>query len=231
MWFVWGGCAIAAFALTASTQCRAEGLKPPEALDRYLTAQRSEQPECSDSVFSIQIDAWLPRLKKRGSMSGFQRIVRPGEIVYRGLQFTGDNIIKTHVIARFLARETNPPGKSGDTAVSPQNYIFAFDRVADYNGRSAYVFLVKPHRKRAGLFRGELWLDAYTAAPLRLWGDLVKSPSIFVSSFRFVQDYQGISGCTQPLRLLLTSRTRLAGTVEMTVWLHVVSDSAAAATQ
>jgi hypothetical protein len=58
----------------------------------------------------------------------------------------------------------------------------------DYNGLAAYVFLLKPRRRQAGLFRGELWVAADTAPPLRLWGDLERSSSIFIRSFRLVQD-------------------------------------------
>ena len=89
------------------------------------------------------------------------------------------------------------------------------------------MFRVKPVRKRKGLFKGELWLDANTADPLRLWGDLVQSPSIFVRQFRFVQDYQRLGDCSQPLRLLLTVDTRIVGEVEMAVWLHPVDSQSA----
>src|SRR5258708_21333174 len=85
-------------------------------------------------------------------------------------------------------------------------------------------------RKRVGLFKGELWLEATTAAPLRLWGDFVKSPSIFVRNFRFVQDYQRVGHCFQPRRLLLTVETRIVGKAEMAVWLDPVDDHSAAAT-
>ena len=199
-------------------------LKPPEALDRYLAQQRSGQPACPDSLFAVQIDASLPALKRRATMTGFKRIVRPGQIVYHGLRFTGDNVVKTQVITRFLARETKPPQPAGNVSVTPQNYSFEFEKVSEYNGLAAYVFLLKPRRKGAGLFRGELWLDAETAAPLRLWGDLVTSPSIFVRSVRFVQDYQTVRACSEPLRVLLTAQTRIAGAAEMTVWLHPASE-------
>jgi hypothetical protein len=205
--------------------CWAQALEPPEALERYLAEQGYQQSGCSDSVFSTQIDASLPALKKHGAMTSFKRIIQPGQVVYRGLHFTDDNLVKTQVIARFLAHETNPPRPPGDISVTPLNYSFTFKEVADYNGSTAYVFLLKPHRKRARLFRGELWLDAETAAPLRMWGDLVKSPSIFIRSFRFVQDYQTVAGCASPLRLLLTARTRIAGPAEMTEWLHPASDT------
>ena len=201
--------------------CSGQPLTPAEALDRYL-ASRDQRPACSDSVFKVQIDALMPALRKQGSMSGLKLVSYTGQVVYRGLRFNGDKLVKTAVIARFLAHETNPAERTGDVAVSLQNYWFTYDRTRDYNGLTAYVFLLKPRRKRAGLFRGELWLTADTAVPLRLWGDLVKSPSIFIRSARLVQDYQTVGGCSQPLRLLLTAHTRIAGTVEMVIWLQPV---------
>ena len=212
----------------AATLCVAGPIKPAEALERYLAgAQR--QADCSGSVYSVNIDASMPALRKRGSMTGSKWIIRPGQAVYRGLHFSGDNFIKTQVIARFLARDSNSPAPVGDTGVTPLNYTFRFDRASGYNGLEAYVYLVKPRHKRTGLLRGELWLDAETAAPLRLWGDVVKSPSILIRSLRFVEDYQPPQLCIAPLRLLLMARTRIAGTVEMTVWLHPVSCGSEAA--
>jgi hypothetical protein len=222
-------CLAAAFAVLAPILGWGQSLKPPEALDRYLAEQRNEQPACSDSELAVEIDASLPALKKHASMTGFKRVVRPGQIVYRGLRFTGDNVVKTQVIARFLSHEAKPQQQGGDIGVTPKNYTFQFERASEYNGLTAYVFLLKPRRKRTGLFRGELWLDAQTAAPLRIWGDLVKSPSLFVRNIRFVQDYQTVRACSEPLRLLLTAQTRIAGSAEMTVWLHPASDETEAA--
>ena len=226
MWFVCSRtCALAALALIAPALCSAEPLTPSEALDRYLERGRQEQAQCFESDYVVQIDASVPALKKRGSMTGFKRMIQPGHAVYRGLRFTGDNLVKTQVIARFLTHETNSPEQAGDISVSRLNYGFAFDKAADYNGQMAYVFVLRPRHKRAGLFRGELWVSADTATQLRLWGDLVKSPSIVIRSFRFVEDYQTFHGCNEPLRSLLTARTRIAGTVEMTVWQHPASDN------
>ena len=216
---------VAATALILSaTLCSAGTLTPAEALDRYLARERSDQTTCSTSVFAVQIDASLPALNRHGSMSGFKRIIQPGHAVYRGVRFTGDRLVKTQVIARFLAHETSPAEQSRDDSLTRLNYIFTFHGVSDYNGIAADVFLVKPRRKRTGVFQGELWLNAETAEPLRLWGDLVKSPSILVRSFRFVQDYQAVAGCTEPLRLLVTARTRIAGTAEIAVWLRPALD-------
>jgi hypothetical protein len=208
----------------------AQPLAPPEALDRYLARSRDRQPGCSDLEFAVQIDASLPKLKKQGSMRGFKLVSRAGQIVYRGLRFTGDNLVKTNVIARFLANDSEPRERAADTALTRQNYSFVYERTSGYNGLIAYVFRLKPKRKRVGLFKGELWLEANTAAPLRLWGDLVRSPSIFVRSFRLVQDYQSLNECFWPLRLLLTVQTRLVGQADMAVWLRPVDGEQATGT-
>ncbi|MFY9643467.1 MAG: hypothetical protein WAK07_21575, partial [Rhodomicrobium sp.] len=68
--------------------CSGEPLTPGEALDRYL-ASRDQQPACSDSVFNVQIDASMPALRKQGSMSGLKLVSYTGQIVYRGIRFTG----------------------------------------------------------------------------------------------------------------------------------------------
>ncbi len=210
--------------------CFSQSLTPGEAIDQYLTRSSDRLPGCSDWVFAVQIDASLPKLKKQGSMSGVKVISRTGQIGYKGLRFTGDNLVKTAVIARFLSNDENPYEPAAETGVTRQNYSFSYQRTSDYNGLTAYVFRLNPKRKRVGLFKGELWLDANAAAPLRLWGDFVKSPSLLVRNFRLVQDYQSIGDCSQPLRLLLTVETRIAGTVEMAVWLRPVDDQPAAAT-
>ena len=209
--------------------CSSQSLTPNEAVDRYLTVSRDPQPGCSDGMFAVQIDASLPNLEKQGSMSGLRVVSRTGKTVYSGLKFTGDNLVKTAVIARFLANDVKPPERVVGTAVTRQNYSFAYIRTSEYNGTVAYVFRLTPMRKRTGLFGGELWLDAATAAPLRLWGDFVKSPSLFVRKIRFVQDYQRIGHCFQPLRLLITAETRIAGKAEMGIWLHPIDSESAAA--
>jgi len=209
--------------------CPAQSLTASEALDRYLARSRDQQPGCSGLAFIVQIDASLPKLRKQGSMRGLKVVSQTGRIVYRDLRFTGDNFIKTSVIARFLAHDAKPPEAVAGTGVTREDYSFLYDRTSTYNGLVAYVFRLKPMQKRVGLFEGELWLDATTAAPLRLWGDFVKSPSSFVRTFRFVQDYQRIGQCFQALRLLLTVETRITGTVEMAVWLHPVDSQSATA--
>ena len=208
---------LAAVAVAAS--CCAQALTPAEALDRYL-ASSTGQRACTDFISAVQIDASIPKLRKQGRMTGLKRVSGSGQVIYRSLQFTGDRVIRTAVIARFLARDAKPAANMEDAPLSRRSYRVTYEKSADYNGVTAYVYHVNPRRKSAGVFRGELWLAADTAAPLRLWGDLVKSPSMLIRGFRFVQDYRMGGTCPQPLRLLLTVRTRIVGTVEVAVWLY-----------
>src|SRR5580704_2194510 len=134
--------------------CTAQPLTASEALDRYLARSRDGQSECSGLVLAVQIDASLPHLKKQGTMSGFRQVSGTGRIAYRDLQFTGDNVIKTHVIARFIANDTAPPEGKASANVTRENYSFVFESTSDYNGLSAFVFRLQPRRKRAGFFQG-----------------------------------------------------------------------------
>ena len=91
--------------------CSAQQLTPAEALDRYLAKAGGPQPASSDSVFTVQIDASIPTLHRQGSMTGLKLVSYTGQVVYRGLRFTGDKLVKTAVIARFLSNDT----ESGST--------------------------------------------------------------------------------------------------------------------
>ncbi len=219
---------ILAFTALLAYAGSAQALTPADALDRYLASSRGPHDRCDGLTFTIQIDASLPKLKKHASMSGVKLLSQTGKIAYHGLQFTGDKLVKTDVIARFLAQDSGVDKPAGDAAVTRQNYAFEYTKTSDYNGLRAFVFHLKPKRKRTGLFEGELWLDSTTAVPLRLWGDLVKSPSIFIRNFRFVEDYQDQNQCFQPSRLLLTADTRIAGLMEMSVWERFVKNEPAA---
>ncbi len=177
----------------------------------------------------IQIEASLPKLKKQGTMHGLKVISTSGLVAYKFLRFTGDKLVKTDVIARFLTAEVHPPEHLGNVAINRDNYKFQFLRSADYQGHQAYIFQLRPRKKREGLFRGELWLSAETAAPLREAGEMAKSPSIFIQRLRFVRDYTvpdvEHASCSPPQRTSITVQTRLVGDAEMVVWQRPVAET------
>src|SRR4029077_6687434 len=99
------------------------GITPDEAIGRYLTESRNRPRECSDWALAVQIDASLPKLKKHGSMSGLKVVSQMGQTVYRGLRFTGDSLVKTAAIARFLANDATPDREAGHRCNTPELFI------------------------------------------------------------------------------------------------------------
>jgi len=190
-------------------------------LDRYL-AHVPTACETSEHAVEMQIDATLPKLEKQGTMYGLKVVSDTGQVAYRFLRFTGDKLIKTDVIARFLTAETQARQQTGDVSISKANYKFKFVRT----DAAAYVFELKPRQKRSGLFKGELWLDPSTAEPVREKGEFVKAPSIFVKKIRFVRDYRiAAAACAPPAHTSITVQTRIAGNAEMTVVQRPVSSN------
>jgi MucB/RseB N-terminal domain len=192
---------------------------PSEIVNRYLHAIAEEKAQPQDLTMDVDIDAQLPRLKKSGKLHGLRFVSRLGRIVYRGLRFEGDDTIKKQVIARYLEAENEAEKSNHDSmAVTPENYKFSYKGTADYAGKRAYVFKVKPRHKRRGLYEGELWVDSQTYLPLREWGEFVKNPSLFVKNVYFVRDYYLYQGRAVPRRIISAVSTRLVGKAKLTIW-------------
>jgi hypothetical protein len=84
-------------------------------------------------------------------------------------------------------------------------------------GALAYSFVINPRKKRAGLIRGELWLDGETGAVVRQSGYLVKSPSIFVKRTAVTRVTTIRDGLADERITHVTVDTRLAGRAELTI--------------
>ena len=194
-----------------------------ETLNGYL---QRDVASCRDAEqrMDVEIEASLPTLQKRGSMKGLKVVSKSGEVAYRFLRFTGDKLVKSDVIVRFLTAEAHPPDHSSDVAITAKNYKFHFLRTEDYRGSTAYVFQVRPRKKRVGLYKGELWLDAASSTPVRESGELVKSPSIFIGRVQFVREYSAddpqLASCGQPERMSINVQTRIVGDADLVVRQH-----------
>ena len=202
----------------AASLARSQSPSPGDLLERYLTGSHARPASGREEAVDVEIDASLPRLQKQGKMRAVKVVTQAGKTVYTRLRFTGDKLIGKDVISRYLAADVAQRPNSGDFALAADSYHIERAGEVDYNGRVAQVYRVSPKRKKAGMFRGELWLDTVTALPLRVWGDMVKSPSTFLSHPRFVRDYSLVENESRPRRLILTARAAFVGDVQMTIW-------------
>src|ERR1051325_7093319 len=209
------------FSVLGAAAALSNPMPETDTLRQYLT---SLQCSCNlhDRSMEVKIQAALPKLKKQGIMQGLKVISTSGQVAYRFLRFTGDKLVKTDVIARFLTADAQPPETVGNVARTEENYKFRFLRTADYQGATAYVYQLTPRKKRVGLFKGELWLNAETGTPVREKGESVNSPSVFIKRVKFVRDYTDResqpASCGAPQRTSITVETRIAGDAEMVVW-------------
>jgi hypothetical protein len=189
-----------------------------EILDRYLAANKQQRDLLRDSTMDVDIEAKIPRLKKEASAHGIRRITRLGQITYQAVRSVGDKIVSKDVIARYLSEEEGASkGLMGSNvkvesiAISAENYKFKYKGVVTINGRKVHAFQVNPKKKRVGLFKGEVWVDAETYLPYREMGRFVKNPSVFLKNVDFVREYDIKSGLALPVRIESRIDTRLVG--------------------
>jgi hypothetical protein len=188
---------------------------PKLALAKYFAAARSGSPWSAET---IEIEASIPKLAKNGRLLAIRRLAPFGKPEYQVLEMAGDRTVKQQVIARYLSAEVEaaalPPAS---VAVAPPNYRFRYAASIADGGALTYIFEITPQKKRAGLIRGQLWIDAGTGAALRLTGHLVRVPSIFLRRINLTRDTSIRDGlpCARITRLEID--TRLVGRADLTI--------------
>ncbi len=182
-------------------------------LNRYLSARQTQRNALRGAEMQVSIVAKLPRLEKQGTLKALRRISKLGKITYKALGFSGDSTIKDEVISRYLAAEVQSP----ETAITPVNYKFKYKGQWQREGMMVHVFQITPRKKRVGMFKGELWLDAATAMPVRESGRLVKTPSVFLKKVEFVNEYEIQNGIAIPKRFESKADVRIFGRAELNV--------------
>jgi hypothetical protein len=197
-----------------------------EIVSRYLSATKSAESTLRGMQMDVDIAASMPNLKKQGRLHALRSISMLGAVTYRALKFTGDNMIKKEVIAKFLSIENQP--HDGSVAITPANYKFKYKGLATRDGRTVYLLHLSPKRKAVGLFKGELWVDASNYLPIRESGRWVKNPSIFLKRVDFVREYEIHDGVAVPHHIETIVKLRIVGKAELSVNYSNYSKPAAA---
>jgi hypothetical protein len=186
-----------------------------DSLARHLAVE-SQSPSWAEST--IDIEASLPKLAEHGHLQAIRRRLSYGPPEYQVVATDGDRTVRQQVIARYLSADLEsaalPPGS---VAITPANYRFQY-RASISDGKTlTYVFEITPRQKRAGLIRGQLWIDAATGMTVRQTGYLVRTPSIFVKHIH-VTRYTSLRGGSPYARTTrIEIDTRLMGRAELTI--------------
>ena len=212
------------FAVSLGALSAATVTWPDSVVENYWAVSQQQERALQGSSMEVDIEASLPKLKKHGRLHGLRRISRLGRITYEALHFEGDNSVKNHVIARYLAAEAEAQADgSPSLAVTPANYKFKYKGPKQSGAQTVEVFQVTPRRKLVGLFKGEIWIDANTFLCVRESGRLVKTPSIFLKKIEFVKEYDIQDGISVPRQIHSIVDTRLVGPAELTIDFRNVS--------
>jgi hypothetical protein len=164
----------------------------------------------------VEIAGSIPKLKKQGRLQALRHITALGRITYDALRFQGDDTIKKNVIAKYLQAEEQTQ-QDPSVAVTPDNYKFKYKGREQLDGRDVHVFEVSPKKKRQGLYRGQLWVDATTSLRVQESGYLVKNPSFVLRKVQFVRKYEIRDGLSVPRQIQTIADTWLVGKTELTV--------------
>ena len=188
-------------------------------VQQYLETAQIRETALRGVEMQVEIGAELPKLEKTGSLSAVRRISCGGQVTYTVLESTGDLRVRREIINRYLAAESQGRN-AGSISITPANYELRLKSTIGPEGHRVQIFRIKPRRKKVGLFKGELWLDAKTGMPLREDGQFVKVPSIFLKSIRFVRAYEIRDGVSIPTSIESTLETRFMGRVEVNIHFH-----------
>ena len=202
----------------------AAATSPDSVVENYWAASQHQQGALQGSSMEVDIEASLPKLKKHGRLHGLRHVSRLGRITYEALHFEGDNSVKNHVIARYLAAEAEAQADgSPSLAVTPANYKFKYKGPKQSAGQLIEVFQVTPRHKVVGLFKGEIWIDAKTFLCVRESGRVVSPSSLFLKKIEFVKEYTIQGGIAVPRQIHSVVDTRLVGPAELTIEFRNVS--------
>jgi hypothetical protein len=146
------------------------------AFARYIAWLHEPDPFTGMGAARVTIEASLADGQKQSRFVAQRDIGESERSEYGVIESSGDAAARA-LIAQYLdaqAQVEDLPLSS--VLITPNNYRFRAGGVAMDEGRVAYVYRITPRHKRAGLVRGELWIDAETGLPLRESGRLVKTP-------------------------------------------------------
>ncbi len=180
-----------------------------QAIDKHADSSRGVSMQ-------VDISASVPKLKEQGRLRALRSISKVGQITYHVLGFQGNNTIKSQVIARYLEAEQQGQ-HTGNLEITPANYKFKYKGEFPFETKQAYLFQILPRKKRVGLFKGEIWVDAATYLPLYEKGRFVKNPSVFFKRVVFERAFSIENGMAVPRYMSSTIDTRVIGKVEINI--------------
>ena len=167
---------------------------------------------------ALAIAASLPGLDKQGSLLAIREVDESERSQYGLLELQGDAIVLERAIAPYLEvqREAEDLPRSA-VIISPQNYKFCYAGTVETGDRTAYILRITPRENRAGLIRGEIWIEPLTGAPVLVTGHLVKTTSSSIRRIKVTSEITLVDGHPFARTTHTMVETRPVGRAELTI--------------
>jgi hypothetical protein len=188
-------------------------MAPELAVQAYRSRASWQAARLSSYSATTLIRANLIDTKQYGEYELQRNYSAPNSLAFKAVRFSGDSFVKSNVILRLLQSEVDHVQKDDPTlnAISPANYKWSYKGLSQVDERTVYMYQLKPRKKRAGLFKGRIYLDVYSGSIVRAEGIMARSPSLFIKKILFEQDYADIGSFTFPVSIHSEAQTRLVG--------------------
>ena len=188
------------------------------AFARYIAWLHARDPFTESGPVALAVVASLPGLDKQGSLLALREVGESERSQYEILELQGDAIVFERVIAPyFIAQRQVEDLPLSSVIISPRNYKFRYAGAVEVGDSAAYIFRIKPKKNRAGLIRGELWIEPLTGAPILVTGYLVKPASTSVRGINVVREIVFLDGSPLARTTHMRFEIRPVGRAELTI--------------
>jgi hypothetical protein len=191
---------------------------PALAFGKYLASLQERNLFTEPGPVGMEIEASLPGLAKEGRMVAIRHTGASERSEYQVVRFDGDATVKQRVIARYLAAQEQAEALPYSTvAATPANYKFRYLGSMANNGSTDCIFQIVSKKNRAGLIRGQIWIDSATGVAVHQAGRFVKRPSVFIRKIEVSRDTSLRERLPYIRVTHVTIETRLVGRAELTI--------------
>ncbi len=117
----------------------------------------------------------------------------------------------TKIVDGILEQEiaSAKAGHKGD--ISRSNYDFVFVAEQNFGDAPEYILHIIPKRKEAGLFLGDIWVDAKTYHIRQIVGVPAKSPSFWITDLHITVQFAAVNDMWIPVFVHAIATVRFLG--------------------
>jgi hypothetical protein len=188
------------------------------AFARYIAWLDARDPFTESGPVALAIAASLPGLDKQGKLLAIREVGESERIQYETLEREGDAIVFERAIAPYLVAQRQMEDlPRSSVSITPRNYRFCYAGTVETGDAAAYIFRITPRKNRAGLIRGELWIEPVTGAPVLVTGYLVEASSTSIRSINVAREITLLNGYPSVRTTHMMIETRPVGRAALTI--------------